>query len=202
MPHYAERGQGTMSLSDREKWDGKYAHGDPYGMEPSRVLTQLEHLLPSSGRALDLAGGSGRHALWLAKRGLDVTLAEISGEGLKRARQRAEESALRIVDLQIDLEHEPFPDGPWDLVISCLYLYRPLFPAIHSHLAEGGILAVIQPTRKNLERHERPPQQYLLEPDELGKLAVGLEILHYEESWSVAGRHDAVLVARKGIPTN
>jgi hypothetical protein len=186
-----------MSKRDREKWDGTYRDGDPYGSQPSKVLLEQQHLLPSSGRALDLAGGCGRHAIWLAEQGLTVTLADISPQGLQIARQRADLAELSIECLQIDLEEEDFPAGPWDLVISCLYLYRPLFPLIRQQLSAAGVLAVLQPTTRNLERHARPPARFLLEENELGQLAEGLEILHYEESWSVEGRHDAVLVARQ-----
>ncbi len=186
-----------MSELDREKWDRKYRSAAPYGTEPSQLLVDQHHWLPTTGRALDLAGGSGRHALWLANRGLDVTLTDISSEGLQIAQQRAEASGLQIGCVDIDLEHDPFPDGPWDVVVSCLYLYRPLFPSIRDQLATGGVLVVIQPTRKNLERHARPPEKFLLEENELRQLAHGLKILHYEESWSVEGRHDAVLVAQR-----
>jgi len=186
-----------MSELDREKWDSKYRNADPYGTEPSRLLVDQQHWLPTTGRALDLAGGSGRHALWLAHRGLDVTLTDISSQGLQIARQRAEVSGLQIKCVEIDLEENRFPTGPWDVVVSCLYLHRPLFPSIRDQLATGGVLVVIQPTRKNLERHARPPERFLLGENELRRLADGLKILHYEESWSVEGRHDAVVVARR-----
>ena len=186
-----------MSELDREKWDRKYCTADPYGTEPSQLLVDQQHWLPTTGRALDLAGGSGRHALWLAHRGLDVTLTDISSEGLRIARQRAEASCLKIDCVDIDLEEAPFPAGPWDVVMSCLYLYRPLFPSIRDQLATGGVLVVIQPTRKNLERHTRPPEKFLPEENELRQLAHGLKILHYEEAWSVDGRHDAVMVAQR-----
>ena len=186
-----------MSELDREKWDSKYRNADPYGTEPSQLLANQQHWLPTTGRALDLAGGSGRHALWLAHRGLDVTLTDISSQGLQIARQRAAVSGLQIKCVEIDLEEHPFPAGPWDVVVSCLYLYRPLFRSIRHQLASGGVLVLIQPTRKNLERHARPSEKFLLEENELGQLVNGLQILHYEESWSVEGRHDAVVVARR-----
>jgi tellurite methyltransferase len=186
-----------MSELDRKKWDRKYCSADPYGTESSRLLADQQHWLPTTGRALDLAGGSGRHALWLAHRGLDVTLTDISAQGLQIARQRAEAAGLQIGCVDIDLEEDPFPSGPWDVVVSCLYLYRPLFRSIQHQLATGGVLVVIQPTRKNLERHTRPPERFLLKENELRQLAHGLTILHYEESWSVEGRHDAVMVAQR-----
>ncbi len=186
-----------MPVEDREKWDKRFEELDPYGDAPSLVLARHESLLPTSGKALDLAGGTGRHACWLAQRGLDVTLADISSQGLKRAHRRAETAGLHVQGLQIDLQEDPFPPGPWSLILSCLYLWRPLIPTAISQLSAEGLLVILQPTVTNLERHSRPPQEYLLQEDELLSLAMGLEIVHHEQGWLDDGRHDGFLVARK-----
>jgi ubiquinone/menaquinone biosynthesis C-methylase UbiE len=54
-------------------------------------LTGLDDLLPRRGRALDVAGGTGRHALWLARRGLDTTLADVPQVALEKAAAAASE---------------------------------------------------------------------------------------------------------------
>ena len=74
-----------MSDKDRKRWDAKYARQESAPSEPSLLLTQLDDILPRRGRALDIAGGAGRHAIWLAQRGLDVTLADISLAGMNLA---------------------------------------------------------------------------------------------------------------------
>jgi tellurite methyltransferase len=183
--------------SDREKWDAKYADAAEAPREPSAVLVSLAEYLPTRGRALDIAGGAGRNGLWLAQRGLDVTIADISPIGLALARQRATQQGLALHTLQIDLEQEPLDLPSFDLIISVCYLCRPLFFAFPRLLNPGGILVVIQPTKRNLERNEKPPAPYLLDEGELPRLAASLEIIHYEEGWLADGRHDAVLVAQK-----
>jgi trans-aconitate methyltransferase len=165
---------------------------------PSAVLVELERFLPARGRAIDLAGGAGRHAIWLAQRGLDVTLADVSDEALRIASQRATSSGVSLRMLRVDLESDPFPQGPWDLILSCLYLQRTLFAELTLQLSPQGTLIVIQPTTVNLERHEKPPREYLLEPNEIPQLVPDLEILLHREAWSSDGRHDAVLVATRG----
>ncbi|HZN34298.1 MAG TPA: methyltransferase domain-containing protein, partial [Pirellulaceae bacterium] len=77
-----------MSAADRQKWNAKYAVEIP-PREPSAVLVGLDRFLPKVGRALDAGGGGGRNAIWLAQRGLDVTLADISAKGLAISRERA-----------------------------------------------------------------------------------------------------------------
>jgi len=186
-----------MSDLDRQKWDRKYAEGDPVPREPSAVLLGLDRYLPQTGRALDVAGGSGRHGIWLTGRGLDVTIADVSPVGLALARERAAAAGVRLTTLEADLEAGEFPPGPWDLIVSVCYLWRPIYAVYPRVLLPGGILAVVQPTVRNLERHDKPPAGFLLEEGELPKLVTGLEVLHYEEGWLADGRHDAALVARR-----
>jgi SAM-dependent methyltransferase len=187
-----------MSDFDRDKWNGKYAQwADDVPREPSAVLVGLAEHLPSRGRALDVAGGAGRNAIWLARRSLDVTIADVSRVGLDLARQRAVEAGVKLTLLETDLAAAPFPPGPWDLIVSVCYLWRPLFASYPAALAPGGTLIVIQPTKKNLERHDKPPADFLLEDGELPRLVAGLSIVHYEEGWLADDRHDAVIVARK-----
>jgi SAM-dependent methyltransferase len=186
-----------MSHQDREKWNAKYTAGFPMPREPAAVLVGIDRFLPQRGRALDVAGGAGRHAIWLARRGLDVTIADISAPGLARARDDAAAAGISIRTIETDLEIDPFPAGPWDLIVSVCYLQRALFAAIPAALAPGGTLAVVQPTRRNLERHDKPPAEFLLAEGELRRLAGALEVVHYEEGWLADGRHDAVLVACK-----
>lgn len=186
-----------MSEADREKWDAVYSGPGAGRAAPSLVLTALDALLPRTGRALDLAGGTGRHALALAGRGLEVTLADISGIALERARGSAAAAGLEIRTLQLDLELEPLPPGPWDLIVVVRYLQRKLFEEIPDVLAPGGTLLYVQPTRSNLQRHAKPSAAYLLEDGEMPSLVQGLEIVLCDEGWTEEGFHEARLVARK-----
>jgi SAM-dependent methyltransferase len=186
-----------MSNLDRDKWNGKYADPDFAPRKPSVVLVGLAGFLPAGGRALDIAGGAGRNAIWLSQQGFDVTIADVSSVGLTLAHERAAAANVRIQALEIDVEVQALPVGPFDLVLSHCFLCRDLFAQFPGILADGGRLVVIQPTKKNLERNEKPPADFLFEEGELRKLAADLEIVHYSEGWSADDRHDAVLVAKK-----
>jgi len=186
-----------MSESDRQKWNAKYKDIATGALNPSQVVISVSHLLPCRGDALDLAGGSGRHAVWLAQRGLNVTLADISDIGLEIAQHHAAQTSVRLHTIQIDFENEPFPTGPWDLIVSVCFLLRDLLKQCPATLKPGGTLLVLQPTKSNLERFEKPPERFLLNDGELQTLVGGLQIVHYEEGWLADGRHDALLVARK-----
>jgi SAM-dependent methyltransferase len=175
-----------------ERWKERGAPG-----EPSSFLRELDDLLPRVGRALDVAGGAGRHALWLARRGLDVTLVDISDEALAIARAAGEP---RLTTLALDLDHQPLPAGPFDLITLFFFLDRRVYAELPMRLAPGGMVIVVHPTRTNLERHASPAAQFLLAPGELPRLVPGVEILRHEEYWSAEGRHEARLVARRRPP--
>jgi SAM-dependent methyltransferase len=126
-----------------------------------------------------------------------VTVADISPVGLDLAGKAAEDEGVKLRTLEIDLEREPFPPGPWDLVVCVRFLWRPLFAAVPAELAPGGVLVVVHPTMSNLLRHDRPGRHHLLEDGELPRLVHGLDIMRYEEGWTDQGHHEARLVAKR-----
>jgi tellurite methyltransferase len=186
-----------VSDEDREKWEARYAEASAAPAIPSVHLTNLDHLLPRTGRALDVAGGAGRHALWLAARGLQTTLVDIAPRALAIAQSRAQEQGLHLDTHCVDLETDALPEGPFDVIVSMHFLLRSLWPSMRVALAPGGWLVVVQPTIANLERHARPPAAFLLAPGEAREMVAGLEIVSYAEGWSLEGRHEAVVVARR-----
>lgn len=190
-----------MARFDRDKWDERYRARrlEPRSSEASMWLDDIAEDLPRSGRALDVAGGAGRNALWLARHGLDTTVADVSPVGLKLAVERAEAEGLKLHTLEVDLAEAPFPAGPWDVIASFLFLQRSLFPAMVEALRPGGWLVFLQPTVTNLERHPKPPRRFLLEPGELGALLAPLpiEIVRLEEKWQASGHHEARLLAHR-----
>lgn len=187
-----------MPEEDRQKWNARYRE-QAGTRPPSRFLLSLEDRLPSVGRALDLAGGPGNESLWLARRGLDVTLVDISDVALERAAAAAREEGVALRVQRVDLEAEPFPSGPFELVLCLNYLWRPLFAVLPQVLAPGGLFVFAQPTRSNLERNPHPSARFLLEDGELPRLLQGLEVVSYTEGWTDEGRHEARLVATRPV---
>ena len=182
-----------MSVADREKWDRKWAERGEPG-EPAAFVRSVADRLPTEGTALDVAGGAGRHALWLARRGLTVTLVDVSPEALRIAREAA--AGLPVTCVELDLEEQPLPEGRFDLVV-CTHFYDPrVWGQLASRLAPGGLALVIQPTVENLQRNARPARPHLIAPGSLLSLVPGLEPLVLEEDWSPEGRHEARLLGR------
>lgn len=187
---------GDGGQADRDRWNARYREAGPPG-PPSDFLVSLDAKLPRSGTALDVASGTGRHALWLAGRGLEVTCADVSDVGLEVALRAAAGAGLRVRTLAIDLEREAFPPGPWDVITCFYFLHRPLFDAMAHALSKGGLVVVAHPTMRNLEAHPKPGPAHLLQEGELRTLLGGLELLHYTEGWTPGGRHEARALARR-----
>lgn len=189
-----------MGDVDRTKWDARYSKDTPSEVPSTWLLTWLENadedIVPKSGRVLDVAGGAGRNAIWFAQRGFDVTLVDISPVGIALAEERAKAAGVTITTQVLDLESEPLPDGPWDVIVQMHYLERALFTQYPRLLTPSGLLFVEHPTRANLVRHAKPGPAYLLEDGELPDLCVDFVIVSYGEGWNEAGKHEARLVAR------
>jgi 2-polyprenyl-3-methyl-5-hydroxy-6-metoxy-1,4-benzoquinol methylase len=185
----------AMATGDRAKWDARYAQGSA-GEAPAWIdAPDLE--LPRGGRALDVAAGSGRIALWAARRGLEVTAVDVSPVGLAILSSAAAREGLAIETVQVDLEQAELPAGPFSL-ITCFHYHQPsLWPALRSRLAPGGVVLAELLTVANLERHPHPSRRWLSRPNELLDLAAaGLHVVFYREGW-IEDRSVARLLARR-----
>jgi len=184
-----------MSDADREKWDARWRERGEQPGEPMVWVRSLDERLPREGSALDVAGGSGRHALWLARRGLRVTLVDVSPEALRIA--RAAGAGLALETVLADLEQESLPAGPFDFILCTHFFDRGVWAGLADRLAPDGLVLVVQMTRTNLERHASPGAPYLISPGAMPGLLPGIEPILYEEGWSVEDRHEARLLGRR-----
>jgi SAM-dependent methyltransferase len=189
-----------MSDSDRAKWDARYRDEDHTDDQPSSFLAAAEGLLPASGVALDVAGGAGRNAVWLARRGFRVTVVDVSPVGLALARRRAAAAGVALATSVLDLERQPLPEGPWDVILVFHYLHRALLAEVAERLTPRGRLLFAHATRSNAARHPRPPLPFRIDDGEAPRLVRGLALVSYAEGWFAEGRHEARLVARRREP--
>jgi SAM-dependent methyltransferase len=184
----------------RAEWDRRYREKPEAWREPDRFLEQayreyIAPLFPQGGRALDLAGGAGRHAIWLARHNWQVTLADISETGIALAKQNAGSLARRMEFRAFDLRAFCASPDPYELVLVFFYLDRALFPEMVKSLRPGGILVYKTYTKVNPKPGHGPTDPaFLLQPGELLRSFSQLQILFYRES--IRERGVAELVAR------
>ncbi len=122
-----------------DPWDHRYAAADR-PTSPAWVLTENAHLLPRTGRALDLACGLGGSALFLARRGLNVEAWDRSRVALEKLAAWAAAEDLPVHTQRVDLTREAPPPGAFDVIVVAHFLHRPLLGSIADALAPGGLL--------------------------------------------------------------
>ncbi|HET9718559.1 MAG TPA: class I SAM-dependent methyltransferase [Solirubrobacteraceae bacterium] len=152
---------------DRHGWDRRYAEADYiWTATPNRFLVQeAAELAP--GRALDLACGEGRNAVWLAERGWQVTGVDFSEVALDKARRMAEDRGVSGEWIASDLVgYTPEPHA-YDLVL-VFYLQIPederraALRRAAEALAPGGTLLVVAHDSANLTDGYGGPQDPLV----------------------------------------
>jgi SAM-dependent methyltransferase len=169
-------------------------------MTPEPWLTDHHTLLPHHGRALDVACGTGRHACWLAARGLEVLAVDRDEQAIAAINQEARARAWPLVARVRDLEAGKAALGrsAFDVIVCVHYLHRPLFPALLEALRPGGLLIYETFTRNQARRGKPTNPAFLLEPGELPRLVGALEIVDQREG-DYGSRSIASIVARRRL---
>ena len=195
-----------MATDEKNLWDKKYSERSHSSLEPDPFLVSAhdEFLFATApGLALDIAGGVGRHAIWLAQRGWRTRLIDISDVGIGLAEKNASRAlgpvakefliTAEVADLH---SIQDFGREQYDLVLVFYFLQRELFPALAAALKPGGILIYKTYTteQKNFAGGPSHPM-FLLEPNELLRAFSAMRVLHYHETIQEKGV--AELVARK-----
>jgi tellurite methyltransferase len=197
---------------EKDRWNRKYMEGSHHSLDPEPFLCDaFQRFLARTppGTALDVAGGVGRHALWLLQRGWKVKLIDISDAGVALARENAARvlasqpevsatiSPLFVAEV-VDLNAAPaLGDEEFDVVLVFHYLQRELFPALVRALKPHGFLIYQTYLAAQTERPGGPTNpKYMLQPDELLQaFSSSVRVLHYRENFS--DKAVAELVAQK-----
>lgn len=165
-----------------DEWNERYRSREAIDREPAQLLVDtVRDLQP--GRALDLACGAGRNAIWLAQVGWDVVAIDGVEEAIRIVREHESRIDARVLDLERDAPL-PFDDDSFDLVCILYFLHRPLFAEAQRVLRPGGIVVTAVRTRGINPR-------FCLSLEALREEFVECEVLHASEG------EVAQLVARK-----
>lgn len=163
-------------------WDERYRSRDAGPRGPAKWLIEHLALLPPRGRVLDVAMGAGRHALYMASRGYEVTGIDISPVAVARCREEAARLGVRVNAVCWDLASWEWPKAAYDIVLNFYFLQRDICPRLAAALRPGGAL-VFETFTTDQRRYGWGPanDEFLLRPGELRTLFPGLEELLYRE---------------------
>jgi SAM-dependent methyltransferase len=161
------------------KWEERYRSRErpreDFAGEPVALVARVAGGLPA-GRALDLACGTGRNALWLAQQGWQVTAVDGATAAIKALLGRADELGVTVDARVANLEQWEYRIEPeaWDLICICYYLQRELFAAAQRGLVPGGVIISIV----HISDPGAPATEHRLLAGELPAYFEGMELLH------------------------
>ena len=188
--------------ADQKRWNNRFGRKEfAFGKEPNPFLKKHIRLLPK-GKALDIASGEGRNAVFLAQHGFEVDAVDISEKGLKKAQKLAREKGVKINTFLVDLDQYQIEKERYDLIANFYFLKRRLIPRIKKGLKKGGkvIFETYLLEHRTLGTGGPKQAKYFLKPNELLRLFKDFRILFYREGiFKEGGRRKAVasLIAEK-----
>lgn len=168
---------------DAAEWDERYSTADQvWSGEPNGALVaEVADLRP--GRALDVGCGEGADAVWLARRGWQVTAIDVSQVALKRAERHARDNGVDVSWVHAGLVEAQLPAGGFDLVSAQYAALRKTPDAIAEHtllglVAPGGTLLVVHHAIDPEHAHECAfdPALYALPADVAALLSEGWKV--------------------------
>ena len=191
-----------MEIDEKILWNRKHSERSHSSLQPDPFLVSAyDEFLSGAppGNVLDVAGGVGRHAIWLAERGWKVQLMDISDVGIQQAKENAKQAGVAesfVTEVRDLNGMQDFGREQYDLVLVFFFLQRELFPALISALKPGGHLIYKTYTHEQKRFSGGPSHpMFLLQPNELLHAFQSMQVLHYHETVQTKGV--AELVARK-----
>lgn len=193
----------------RDKWNRIYRKSSENEPRPSSVLTDYRYLVPSQGRALDIACGLGGNTLYLASSGLMTTAIDLSDEGIDKLKQKATAKNLEVNAIVADVSnayfasHEQYHQA-FDVISVSNYLDRQLFTIFPDLLRPGGLLfyQTFVQDKSDVENGPSNPA-FLLEANELLALTQPLVCRVFYDLGTVGDtghglRNQSCIIAQKG----
>jgi SAM-dependent methyltransferase len=145
---------------DAEAWDERYRTSELMWSAGPNQFVEAELADLPAGRAVDLAAGEGRNAIWLARHGWQVTAVDFSQVALDKGRQIAGDLPVAWVCADATTWRE---DASYDVSLLA-YLQLPAAERLAAHrnafaaLRTGGTLLVVAHDSTNLAEGTGGPQ--------------------------------------------
>lgn len=194
-----------MTDSIKNKWEKHYSsdvidHNE--SLLPAEVLLNHQHLLPKSGKALDLACGLGANALCLAENHLTTSAWDISLSALEKLALQAKSRNLKITVENRDISARPPEVDSFDVIVVSRFLVRDLILPIKNAIKSNGLIFYQTFTKEKVNKSGPRNPDYLLDENELLHSFKDWKILLYREegltgNTNLGFRNQAMLVAQK-----
>jgi 2-polyprenyl-3-methyl-5-hydroxy-6-metoxy-1,4-benzoquinol methylase len=186
---------------DRNRWNKRYSAREYiYGKEPINFLEEKLDLLVK-GKALVLAMGEGRNAVFLARNGFDVDGCDVSDKAIEKSKILARENGVTLNAFVADLEEYKIPANRYDLITCFYYTQIDLIPQIKEGLRKGGMVMFetysIDQLKYGKDASGPKNPAYLLKHNELLDSFRDFRILYYREGEIAENKSVVSLIAQK-----
>jgi len=182
------------------KWDSIYQKKVDTVPEPALALSRYAHLLPATGKALDLACGRGGNSFFLAQKGLSVDAWDVSPVVIQQIKDKA--GALTIAPSALDINDVIWPTNHYDVITVSRFLNRDIIPQLVTALKENGLIFYQTFTTQKAQAIGPSNPEFLLKKSELLSLFSSLSPVIYHEEACIGNvnegiRNEAILIAQK-----
>jgi SAM-dependent methyltransferase len=152
--------------SGYDRWEGRYRVPDYiFGKTPNYFLMSCKPLLPRSGKALAVADGEARNAVWLAEQGLDVLSIDFSPSAQRKGEALAWERGVSVAFVRADVHSWDYPEAAFDVVAEIFTQFSSpaeragKWQGMRTALKPGGLLIIQGYTPKQLQYGTGGPKQ-------------------------------------------
>ncbi|MDY6780353.1 MAG: class I SAM-dependent methyltransferase [Halobacteria archaeon] len=193
---------------EREKWNRKYSEDD-FEMPDDPVPALERYIEQAPGeKAVDIATGTGRNAVFLAENGYDVDAIDISDKALTIARRNAEKRGVgRKIDWErSDIDGYTFPKEKYGILTMSFYYNMNRFSEFKQAVAPGGYFIYKHHLKVDAPSEYSGPSDnsVRLSPNEVLRACLDLRVLRYVEETVKDEKKSTVatVVARKTKRSN
>ena len=122
-------------------WNRRFSEtGYLFGTEPNAWLHDHAWLWEAGERVLAVADGEGRNSVWLAQQGLTVDAFDISEVGVRKARDFARVTGVKVNFAVADIATLPWPEGLYDGVVAIFIQFAD--PELRARIFQGMVQAL------------------------------------------------------------
>ncbi|VVE47252.1 SAM-dependent methyltransferase [Pandoraea iniqua] len=195
---------GGIASPIAQKWDRVYAQKQVDDSPYPTILDEAQHLLPTYGRALDLACGMGGASVFLARHGLHVSAWDLSAVAIEKLNRFAQHEGLPIRAEVVDIAHAAIPPKTFDVIVVSRFLKRSLCASLARALRPGGLLVYQTFSVEATSGASHMNPAYMLMRGELLNLFHDLQPIVYREEALVGDlsrgvRNEAQLIAQRRL---
>lgn len=174
-----EQAKKTLSIIESRDeatlYDAIFAKPAKFDTNPNRLLVDAIKSLPP-GKALDVGMGQGRNAIYLARKGWQVTGFDVSSAGLSEAKKLAAAADVQIKTILASDEEFEFGTNQWDLIAIIYPIEKRSVYRVRQALKTGGVVVV------ECSHKESANAPFEHGTNELLRIFDGFRIIRYEDT--------------------